>query len=234
MKNEGLRRFAFKTGFLADKFIADTLYRLQTSKDQRERVKINSELFVSELLSFLGEDTDIKLAPINPTRKQLNLVNFAIDSQLSLDQTFGRGGKFPQHINFYSSKKEPIFNYNVGLIVTSSVRQPYFQGLTIYKNYPEDGMLDFISLPYSPGVLDRMSQLDDRLSAMQVYNNGMRLIFRKSDPEVNQYFFLGSYQSRDLNKRYHYIYGMRNNFSQKEQSSKAVKFKKPLLSGYTM
>lgn len=205
-----------RTQFALDRTVHEAKYRTVVPGKEHKEASRLSEQFAGEALTFLRDNLTAKLQPLHPTKDQVRIFQYLMDSaydgNLLLKNTQGRldskrrpyvvkhyeaGERFESTGDLADKLAELYQGKDVRMTVRWGVNEPFPHGFAVFGSM---GMampksIDFITFPKKPeSVADvqEVMQVPEEQSGFTqqvgLYNDGERIIFNRE----------GVYQGEDV------------------------------------
>lgn len=205
LMNARLDNFRLKVRFATEGFIHDTKFKAMVSKEEQVKASEMSEVFAGEVMGFIKENPSGILKPLQPTREQMGLVYFLLDSieqeDLVLEETNGRIQKetgrsylakvyktsqnqgeddFSSRVKDFFTKKEAtlVIRYDVSTQSPVGFAMLGNMGMTSVKT------MDFLVFPEkvetSGQVEDHLGIIKSKDYSVGVYQKGERIVLDRS------------------------------------------------------
>lgn len=232
-KMDGLR---LRARFAADGFIHDTKYKMIVPPEKQKEASTTAEVFAGEVMDFIKDNPSGKLKAVQPTREQLSLVYYLLDSvadgSLLLEKTEGRvNNDRPYLVKVYragqpqeesgdltSQLTELFTKKSATFVVRWDVNKGFPLGFTIFGDIglslPKT--MDFLTLPQkaeTPAQIEEHLGTNSKKCKVGVYQNGERIIFNretvyqgKEYSMTDQYYLVGAFDGEGTGKIY-WVYG---------------------------
>ncbi|MBP7927800.1 hypothetical protein KAZ57_01495 [Patescibacteria group bacterium] len=201
---DGLR---IRTRFAIERAIHNVKYRAATTAQERGQSSLMAENFTGEALHFLNNNLTAKLAPLHPTREQVGVFQFLMnsieDGSLILKGTEGRvwpgnkpfaikdyqaGGRHNAGNDLGASLAEVFSGKDAHLTTRWGVHEPFPHGFAVFGTIgiAMPRSIDFITLPARAGTSDEVrkfmgipEQQSGFTQKIDVYNNGERIVINR-------------------------------------------------------
>ena len=214
-----------RVGFALDRAAHEVKYRAVVPNAEHKQAAKLAEAFVGEALTFLKDDLTAKLQPLHPTKEQVRIFQYLMEStddgSLILKSTEGRlssdnrpfvvkhyeaGNRFESTGDLADKLTEIYRGQDVRLIVRRGVHEPFPHGFAVFGSIgmTMPGNIDFIAFPDKPQSTEDVQkvmmipeQQDGFTQRVGVYNKGERIIINRE----------GVYQGEDvaMTDQYHLV-----------------------------
>lgn len=196
-----------QTRFALDRAVHKVKYHAVVPDAEHQRTSKLAEAFAGEALTFLRDNPTAKLAPLRPTKDQVKIFQYLMDSvndsSLKLESTEGRlnsdnrpfvvkhyeaGNRFKFTGDLADELTELYQGKDVRLTVRRGVNEPFPHGFSVFGSM---GMamprsIDFIAFldkPQNTEDVQRVMMIPEQQSGFTqqvgVYNNGERIIVNR-------------------------------------------------------